>query len=253
MTQRILLHAGMVKTGSTAIQDFIWHRRAEMREIGIHYPDEGTLPQAHHRLFRGLAVDQEAFGSDAGLDGTDPIATAAVIRETDAHTIILSSEWLWYPRPYPREVLARIRDEMFPGAEIVPLVYLRDPEKHLMSAYAQHVNGWQEGRMSLREFRRFSYDQGFYDFDSRIEDFRAVFGSVNVAAFPQDDVLMPFRRIVPGLPPGTLDRVNCRRSWGRTRLQRRANFLPGLPRRVANRLIRRADRLLARFDTPPTA
>lgn len=65
MAERVILHVGLPKTGTTFIQTVMWHNRAELRRRGFLYP--GRARMDHYRAsqeIRGVTADR--MGPHAG-------------------------------------------------------------------------------------------------------------------------------------------------------------------------------------------
>lgn len=116
--QRIVVHAGLPKTGSSSIQLDLYLNRTELFEQGILYPDTGLYGPGHHLLAHcGYPQDKFEFSPelfqyqfDATGDGTELnnlgdtqrseqfksllVALAEEVAKTDCHTVVLSSEAL---------------------------------------------------------------------------------------------------------------------------------------------------------------
>ena len=50
MKKNLILHIGMGKTGTSALQDFFWENRARLKKSGLCYPKYGAVSHAHHLL-----------------------------------------------------------------------------------------------------------------------------------------------------------------------------------------------------------
>lgn len=116
--QRLVVHAGLPKTGSSSIQLDLYLNRTELFEQGILYPDTGLYGPGHHLLAHcGYPQDKFEFSPelfqyqfDASDDGSELnglgdaqrgehfksllVALWEEIEKTDCHTAVLSSEAL---------------------------------------------------------------------------------------------------------------------------------------------------------------
>ncbi len=48
--KNLILHIGMGKTGTSALQDFFWTNRARLEKIGLQLPKYGAVSHANHLL-----------------------------------------------------------------------------------------------------------------------------------------------------------------------------------------------------------
>ena len=140
MKKRLILHIGQPKSATTSIQSFLNNNRGALLEQGVLYPESGLQYQAHHCLgtfFSGGPVDW--------IKPLDPDAVkAALLAEigaVDCHTVVMSSESLFYPRVDP--ALAR---RYFAEFDVRVFMTLRRQDEWLESALRDniktgHVNG----------------------------------------------------------------------------------------------------------------
>lgn len=117
---RVVIHAGVHRTGTTSLQRSLSTRRAALAAHGVAYPGE----EANHQKLAWALKRGEATGADA---------RAVADKAGDAETVVLSGEdfcvhtdlrWL--------EALTRDR-------EVRAVFYLRRQDHWLMSWYNQHV------------------------------------------------------------------------------------------------------------------
>jgi hypothetical protein len=121
--RRLILHIGLHKTGSTAIQRTLLENRACLRDQGIEYPDIGFLLFGHHNLVRDLQSDPPSYA-----------AMSAKIMELQG-TVVISSENL--ARIAPRYARA-LRDSL-PFDEVAIVCYVRSFIKIIYSWWQEEV------------------------------------------------------------------------------------------------------------------
>ena len=126
MSQKIILHIGHGKTGSSAIQSVLARNQRKLREHGILYPT--------HRSF-----DQAAAGhiSSGNIDLEDWLGQIlAIARDNpDCPTLLFSNEVLFCTIQDSLEAIARRPD----GHAFEILLFVRHPLEMLDSAYQQAV------------------------------------------------------------------------------------------------------------------
>ena len=87
MKKKLYLHIGMGKTGTTALQDFFAHNRQALGEMGISYPERGTMSNAHHLLSPHIPRFLEDQWQFETVDEWAP-----VLAEESVGNVLLSSE-----------------------------------------------------------------------------------------------------------------------------------------------------------------
>ena len=226
---RLILHAGMNKSGTTSLQAALSAARTDLLADGVLYPLAGRLPggKTNHRALLAEYADVPPWPGQP-LTHTLPGEWARLVRAEaevhDAHTIVLSSEALWPGSTYGPDALRRVRDALdFATVEV--LVTLREPASWLPSTYAQAVAGPQAWSRSFAE-RAARLD---VDYRRRLDQFADVFETVHVHWL--EDVVRDRGLLAPlmhllGLPPDRwppVARHNSRMSWPLLRVLRRVN------------------------------
>jgi hypothetical protein len=132
---RILVHMGLHKTGSTAIQEYLHSARGSMAEVGFVYPDLGSAN--HFKLAVAVAGDGEAGrASLIGYMARHAEASAgeaqAVRQRIADHVARLGDDWLIlshenFAQPARLRQLVAFLKEIAPEAEVHALAYVRSP------------------------------------------------------------------------------------------------------------------------------
>lgn len=136
---RLVLHIGTYKTGSTAIQSFLRHNDAALRDQGFLYP---LLPgdRQSHTFLR--AATAKALKSIDATELTSCISTLAEqINFYSPEVVILSSEHFW-PAP-PRIVALMISSFEHLFGDISVTIYLRPQRDLWISLYSQFAKQMQ--------------------------------------------------------------------------------------------------------------
>lgn len=132
---RIILHIGVYKTGTTAVQRFLTRHRAALAERGVLYPESFTKFDAHHPLAWSLGLGHRDKDPSVRADEV----VRAILQEADsagADTVILSSEE--FLNLEAAERLPKLK-RLFDGHAVEILIYLRRQDSLLLSTYGQHV------------------------------------------------------------------------------------------------------------------
>ena len=161
----VILHCGLGKTGTTAIQRFLHANRLSLKSYGILYPNAGCgTDGAHHKLAQcfGMGAPKESDLQELMQRRLE--LWEGVAREVDysiTRIVISSEEWPVNLRAYrteecPHELISRV----FPDVKIKLLIYLRRQDEHAASAYNQWVKSARvEASESAFSFcRRYAYD-----------------------------------------------------------------------------------------------
>lgn len=141
--RRLLLHAGVGKTGSSALQTAFVLNRDLLRSSGVHYPthpkDEiarrGGVTSGNGARLRPWLVPR----GDGGRPRVRRLK-ARLLDELDTpgtHTLLYSSEFLYLARPERLEELRSLLARHHATLEVV--VYLRTIVDHALSSYSQVV------------------------------------------------------------------------------------------------------------------
>lgn len=137
----LVLHIGMPKTGTTAIQMSFHRARPLLRRQGVFYPDIGVLHHAHHALMPLFLDRADWWGLVVkGLAGRDPHRWAeaawddlvARARASGARQVVLSTEALFVELdPARRDAFAARLRAAFPTVRVA--AYVRAPEVYYRS------------------------------------------------------------------------------------------------------------------------
>jgi hypothetical protein len=149
---RILLHVGMPKAGSTALQAALADARSRLAHQGILYPRGPLISRTHNFIMAGLEErprEMPRLLRNAYRGRLDEIAPAfdawlAELRSGIASrrpgTLILSSEWLFRLRGEQRfDRLAEILRSL--GDRIEVIAYVRRPSDQYLSSAQQILKG----------------------------------------------------------------------------------------------------------------
>lgn len=185
MTTKLLLHIGINKTGTSAIQHWFTANCDALQQRGLLYPGTGRLSDAHYSLATTLGFSSTTMEpADVGGMLTMRDALRREISMTAARQVVVSAEYLVLPRD-----LRPVQD-MFRGLDTQVIVYLRRHDRWWESVYAQAV----------KQVKRPPFERGFgafYDFQRKtnplIGNYRALvdrwadaFGKENIIVRPYE-------------------------------------------------------------------
>jgi len=174
---QLFLHVGAAKTGTSTLQVAVVAHRTQLLADGILVPDPIFRSTNHNllvcsvledaawpRQFRGKALHAQA----AKL--WESIRTE--VRNSDAHTAILSAEYISI---LPPDATRRLSDELrLIFDEITPVVYVREPAAYYLSAVQQGI------RAKSRCTRPSQFNSPMRNIVTKVE---SVFGSALVRKF----------------------------------------------------------------------
>ncbi len=139
-SRHVLLHAGLPKTGSTALQIAFVRNRDRLAELGVTYPPAATDAAAMAgRLTSGNGVTLLPFLTADQSDSTLLDQLRAAVEGAETPWVLYSSEALIRSQPDRLRELADAFAEV--GAEVRILAFVRDIAGHALSSYSEMVKG----------------------------------------------------------------------------------------------------------------
>ena len=132
---RLIVHCGLHKTGTTALQDFLAAQADALRARGVLYPKTGRPAglNGHHNLSWQLSRDRRYDPRYGTLD-----TLLAEIAGFDG-TVVVSSEDFESLLADPRHFSPLTTRAAAAGWQVELVVYLRDPLRYLESVYLEHI------------------------------------------------------------------------------------------------------------------
>lgn len=131
-SNRLVLHIGLRKTGTSAIQSFLAQNRAALRLFGVRYPQALLVPQGQDAGPKHQHVRQAIAGGEALAA---QMREAVAERARQSRITVLSAEELSDPDPAIAAALAPLSGEF----DIRVVVYLRRQDEWALSTYRQAV------------------------------------------------------------------------------------------------------------------
>lgn len=131
MDRRIYLHIGLPKTGTTSLQEILWHHRAAVSADGLHYP--GFDSAAHHRAAMDLYPERYGQWLEPGLAGAWDVLVSQV-RDCEK-TSVISTELL--APASPAEAKRALSSLSF--AEVHVVCTARDPARQVPSVWQENI------------------------------------------------------------------------------------------------------------------
>lgn len=133
MTKKtLLLHIGMGKTGTTALQEFFWANREVLAEHDVCYPEIGSQSAAHHLISPSPLQDLV----DIGWKFLSPKDWIEQVQALPQSRILMSSELMFSTAP---KDVATFLDAVRDAFEVKIIAYLRRPDNAIMAAFNQQA------------------------------------------------------------------------------------------------------------------
>lgn len=156
MTPSLILHIGMNKTGTTALQKFFNKNRGELARQGLLYPQTGCLGEAHHDLSAALDFRYQPHPDPTAQQQKRSSLKAALkaeIARTRPRVVVISSEFFTLPND------PGVARAFFEDWDTRILVYLRRHDTWWESAYAQATRSvpnppWDSGPDAFIDWHR---------------------------------------------------------------------------------------------------
>lgn len=129
--QRLYLHIGMGKTGTTAIQQWLCAHADFLASQGIAYPEQGRVSCAHHLISPHVPEYLQSVWQFLEVEDWAPALTAL-----DQPTLLMSSELIAWAGPGQVSDFCTRLQRWF---DLRVVVYLRRQDELLMAGYNQRV------------------------------------------------------------------------------------------------------------------
>jgi len=231
----IVLHIGVNKAGSTALQAWCDRNRELLkREAGLLYPDTGKEGAAHYGLSRLTGFSHGGRPAPEAERNDFSMRFARELKNSDCKTALFSSEnFVLNKDPV-------IVQNLFEGYECTILVYLRRHDTWWESGYKQAVKMvnnplWGRGIRNFIEFNR-TRNPKYGNYRHMIDKWAAVFGKDRIVVRPFERSQMPDGIVVDTLGVLGLDKAIMDRSTPQERLNRsfskRASFILDVAQRA---------------------
>ena len=200
MPKRLLLHIGLPKTGTTAIQRAFAGSGDLLRQHGIYYPRSEGGPAAQFLHRAALTPNATRRMRPALQDFKDSLEAEIAALPASIHTVVLSSEQcsLFLRTPAQIEALHAMLAPWFETIQVV--IYLRRQDAHAASLYGQMLRRGMIAAPILSEIA--AELNGLYDYETLLQDWGKAFGPGTVtpriferASLPNGDVVEDFRAL----------------------------------------------------------
>jgi hypothetical protein len=227
------VHIGIPRTGSTAIEKFLYENRQILLDRGILYPEVNLRGYGHHDLAYLLSggYPEWAIPQPRNLDDL----AADLCHASAAHSgdILISSEnfYLFPAIVRLQELLTETGASS--GRRVVIIVYVRRQDEAQESWYSQTVKAQGETCEIDESIDRWRY---LWDYRARLAEWAAAFGAANLVVRPYEttqfrggSLITDFLACI-GVDPTGMDlpteKENARLNTDLLEFQRLVNRLP---------------------------
>ncbi|GAA4683313.1 hypothetical protein [Nocardioides nanhaiensis] len=185
--RRLLLHAGMPKTGTSALQAAFARNERLLEAAGVHHPEGG----AHRRALRGKVTAGNAGPLTPWLRGGDEPSRDEVATWLDdllgqtpagADRVLISSETCFYAVVERATALRELLAER--GCGLEALVLVRDAVPWTVSTYGQHVQRLGHAGSLAQWVEQFRHV--YADWRTRLTTLREVLGPESLTVLHYD-------------------------------------------------------------------
>lgn len=185
--KELVLHIGSMKTGTTALQNFLSTNRPELASRGLFIPEIGIkagnylgyvfLPKVPQFIQQKLNLSEEALFLELSRE----------IEKSDKEKVFLSAESFFHMtsspqlgKEFPKILKERIRKSGFRG-DFKVLVYLRPQEVFLESWYKQIIKAHHLDHLYSGTIEEFFRDyEGYLDYLGILNSWAEAFGVENI-------------------------------------------------------------------------
>jgi hypothetical protein len=173
----LILHIGMGKTGTTAIQNALWDNREVLAQCGITYPTVGTVAKAHHLVTPRCPP----FLAHTGWRFLEVAEWAPILAETaTTETIVMSSELIVWSEPEQVAAFCAALKEHF---HLKACLYLRRQDNGIMAGYNQMIKAGTQTHTIDKVIER-QLDR--YDYLQKIWPWEKALGAENLIVLPYE-------------------------------------------------------------------
>lgn len=196
--RKMFLHVGLHKTGTTAIQDFLFLNRESLLTQGFLYPITEFHPLGQQRVAYAFNGEVNPHLNRSKVNQNDELFNklSELINQDNYQTLIVSSEN--FTPAGNRTALRKIRN-FFDDFEINVIFYLRRQDKYKESLYREHI---KLPNSEVSSFENFKVPY-LLDYEKRLKPWMSVFGEENLIVRSYDylvgngiDVIDDFCHIV---------------------------------------------------------
>lgn len=182
MKKKLFLHVGLHKTGTTAIQGYLFENKDKLIEQGILYPTTKFHPVGQQRLAYAFNGINSPHLSESDVNtGEIFIELKKKLEEIKHNTLIISSENMTPSSDV--KVISKIY-KVFIRYDVKVIIYLRNVSNYRQSLYREHIKLPNSETCSFSEF----IPPYPLSFEAIVNPWESVFGEENVFIRSYDEL-----------------------------------------------------------------
>ncbi|MDM8546314.1 hypothetical protein QUF61_07450 [Candidatus Venteria ishoeyi] len=170
MKQKIFLHIGFGKTGTSAIQGMLVNNFFQLKNDGILYPKIGMLGAGHHLLAK---LESTSFNEE--IESLYKMLIEEIEKSYCENTI-LSSEYFCFCQPSYIQAMA----DTLRNFDVKIVFYIREQTKLIESAFLQWVKAGHNYQGNIKNF--YQLHRNSFDFQARIQPWVEYFSESAIIA-----------------------------------------------------------------------
>lgn len=212
-TNILLIHIGMPKTGTTALQNFLLDNNAKLAKYGWSYPilsdgQRGELGEIELSgikrcgngcwIYESWILDNIESEWDAGMD--------IVLRHLENKNVIISEETIY---EYGTEKFIMDAKKKYENIKVV--IYLRRQDRAIESRYNQHIKSLGEESTFIKFIESDGIPEHYLDYALKLDSISKIIGRENLIVrvyekqqLVGNDIITDFLSIL-GIPSGQDD------------------------------------------------
>ncbi|MCD6003893.1 hypothetical protein K7H08_03465 [Halomonas sp. IOP_6] len=180
----VVLHVGMNKTGTTALQSYLQHISGQLAKHGILYPNAGRIGAAHYSLSASLGFCNPGVPSEWLCSPSKLLKSLESEITSDTRQVIISSEDFLLNKSFNK------LNTFFESYPLKVIVYLRRHDHWWLSAYAQavkmkHLPPWNRGPYGFINFQQ-KKNPRYGDYRYLIDRWADAVGRENIIVRPYE-------------------------------------------------------------------
>ncbi|BCN92750.1 hypothetical protein THMIRHAM_05350 [Thiomicrorhabdus immobilis] len=186
MLNKIYLHIGMNKTGSTSIQNYLASNFEYLKNKGFLYPRTGRAKHAHFGLSTALGFHNQKEQPDENQLQALKEKLLSEVHDFEGSLIFSSENFI-------KNKTLNYVEQFFRDYDVYIIIYLRRHDLWWESSYSQAlkmVNNppWDEG---IENYINFSKNRGIGNYRSIVDRWAKVFGSEKIIVKPFEQSNFP--------------------------------------------------------------
>lgn len=131
----LILHLGNTKTGSSAIQQWLWSRRKQLKQLGVLYPEAGIsrsseIGSCHRKLVWCTSDEFDSYVNQLASE---------VNLSKPTQTVISCESWTKPSTMAKLTLLLHRIPQVLPHHRIRAIIYIRNIAEHSISLYREHT------------------------------------------------------------------------------------------------------------------